>query len=925
MADDNSQDVMDDDVPLSEEPSDALLSTMESAHDAAKPSRKPPPKVHTPGPPAGSTDPPTIPGGHKSHDQVGPESTEEIGDDEIIEEEPTHSKPPKPPPPRSAMTSSPPRVVSSAPPFKRQSPGQIRSTVPTMPDGTLPVGSQPPMSRPLPPPPRSGMASRPPATGGVSDPPHAMAHSSGRPPSRPPSRPPPRRSSRPPGSSLDYDPVAIKSSPPPNIPGPEAFGDPLDEPTLVATPSSNGGAITGPPRPPSRPPPNHAADAAPPSDAGEDEMDLAKTQKLERSDRVIGAEIAAAQAQAEALAKAADKPPSIPAMAQSPSKRKKDSGTKRRKGRKPKRRTVKIPDDNVPATPIPPAVADQLEADDSQETAALDEWTPSPSDVSGEYGPLGEPLHHEPAAEAFSVERERAEATPEAAEAASGEQDQTPTPPLDGGQSLGVLSSLDDEIEQAIDSSEFDARPTIPHAPDGVLERGGDFFGEHIEVPEAEADEEPVPTRESAPVIDNAAIMMLRPIEVVSDLPAVAPIEPEEIEPESLRDPLPPPTGRRPLPPPRTLEQPLEQIEEVIPDRMSVPAVTPDGRPLPPPRSAGAIGVADETGQQAAISAEDLHRLSGPPTSTDGLSEAEAELALAEARAREAEAKALALEAKARAAQAAAAAARKKSERPKKRPWWAEMFEDDLVRTLDNPRKRDVEKEATFIENTLRLDKGARVLDLACGTGVHAVELSARGYQVVGVDLSTTMLELAKNYNQQRGTAVSFIQGDMRQLNLEGVFDAIYCWSASFGFFDDPTNAKVLERVARALRPGGTFALDVPNRDYIAPRSPSMAWFEKPGCVCMDEMKFDFYSSRMTTKRMVLFEQGKSREIETNMRLYTLHELGRLLQKVGFRVIEVSGHRAHRGAYFGSQSPRIIITSRRPPDDAPTVPSPPAE
>jgi hypothetical protein len=52
------------------------------------------------------------------------------------------------------------------------------------------------------------------------------------------------------------------------------------------------------------------------------------------------------------------------------------------------------------------------------------------------------------------------------------------------------------------------------------------------------------------------------------------------------------------------------------------------------------------------------------------------------------------------------------------------------------------------------------------------------------------------------------------------------------------------------------------------------------------------------------------------MRLYTLHELGRLLHKVGFRVLEVSGHRAHRGAYFGSESPRTIVTSRRPEDES---------
>ena len=109
------------------------------------------------------------------------------------------------------------------------------------------------------------------------------------------------------------------------------------------------------------------------------------------------------------------------------------------------------------------------------------------------------------------------------------------------------------------------------------------------------------------------------------------------------------------------------------------------------------------------------------------------------------------------------------------------------------------------------------------------------------------------------------------------------------------------------------YIIDVTNRDFVAPRSPTMAWFEKPGCVCMDEMKLDFYTSRMVTKRMVMFEDGRSTELEMSIRLYTLHELGRLLNKIGLRVIEVSGHRAHRAAYFGCESPRIIITCEKPP------------
>ena len=239
------------------------------------------------------------------------------------------------------------------------------------------------------------------------------------------------------------------------------------------------------------------------------------------------------------------------------------------------------------------------------------------------------------------------------------------------------------------------------------------------------------------------------------------------------------------------------------------------------------------------------------------------------------------------------------------------MYSEEMLRTLDNPRQKDVEQDTNFMLDSLELPAGSNILDLACGAGVHAVEIASRGYQVVGVDQSPVMLKLARGYNESRSQNVSFIESDMRKLNLEGVCDGIVCWSASFGYFDDATNEDVLRRLARALRPGGRLLLDVPNRDHIAAKSPSMAWFEKRGAVCMDETRFDFKTSRLMAKRMVMFDDGRSRELAYDMRLYALHEAQQLLQRTGFRLLEVSGHRAHRGAFFGMESERMMLLAVR--------------
>jgi SAM-dependent methyltransferase len=247
----------------------------------------------------------------------------------------------------------------------------------------------------------------------------------------------------------------------------------------------------------------------------------------------------------------------------------------------------------------------------------------------------------------------------------------------------------------------------------------------------------------------------------------------------------------------------------------------------------------------------------------------------------------------------------------KKRPWWDEIFSEDFARTMDQPKLSFVQREVNFIEESLGVEKGAVVLDLACGTGQHAVELASRGYSVVGFDLSLAMLARASDEAQERGQKLNFLQGDMREMAFEEMFDGIYCWATSFGYFDEEKNLEVLARAHRALRHGGMLLIDIVNRDFIAPRQPSLVWFEGDGCVCMDEMHVDFFTSRLKVKRTVMFEDGRTREVDYSIRLYNLHELGKMMHDCGFRVVQVTGQPAHPGVFFGSESPRIIVLAER--------------
>lgn len=260
----------------------------------------------------------------------------------------------------------------------------------------------------------------------------------------------------------------------------------------------------------------------------------------------------------------------------------------------------------------------------------------------------------------------------------------------------------------------------------------------------------------------------------------------------------------------------------------------------------------------------------------------------------------------------------KAKEQPRKgRPWWEEIFSDEYIRTMDRLEPKVARREVDFIEESLGLEQHAVVLDLACGMGEITNELASRGYGVVGLDYSSGMLARAQAGAKARQREnpdyrpPTYVQADMRELAYDEEYDGVYCWSTSFGFFDEETNANLLTRINRALRQGGLLLIDVVNRDYVAPRTPSLVWFEGEGAVCMDDVHVDFFSSRMKMKRTAMFEGGSSRELEYSIRLYTLHELGKLLHDAGFKVLEVTGHPAHRGVFFGAESPRVIVLAEK--------------
>lgn len=249
---------------------------------------------------------------------------------------------------------------------------------------------------------------------------------------------------------------------------------------------------------------------------------------------------------------------------------------------------------------------------------------------------------------------------------------------------------------------------------------------------------------------------------------------------------------------------------------------------------------------------------------------------------------------------------------PRGKAWFELIFDDDYLRTLPQATPASTRSEVDFLERALHPTKEAEIIDLGCGVGRHAVELASRGYsKVTAFDLSLPLLIRGADESQRRGLKVNFVHGDFREMEQREQFECAYCVNTSFGFFDDETNRRVLQSMRRALRVGGRLLLEVVNRDYITRGLPARLGWEGDGCLVLEEVDFNFYTSRLHNRRAVVFMDGRHIEHAISIRCYSLHELGKLLHHAGFRVLDVSGHWAHRGRFFGNDSAALIVLAER--------------
>ncbi|MGA2439675.1 MAG: class I SAM-dependent methyltransferase [Tepidisphaeraceae bacterium] len=201
------------------------------------------------------------------------------------------------------------------------------------------------------------------------------------------------------------------------------------------------------------------------------------------------------------------------------------------------------------------------------------------------------------------------------------------------------------------------------------------------------------------------------------------------------------------------------------------------------------------------------------------------------------------------------------------------------------------------------------ILDLCCGPGRHSLELTRRGFSVVGVDRTSAYVNEAKKRAKAERLKVEFVKQDMRRFCRPQAFDAALNMFTAFGYFRNPkADQRVLLNVYRSLKPGGKLLMELMGKEVLARKFQERDWHEEQGVMFLEERKLSQGWSWIDS-RWILLKGTKRKEFVVSHRLYSAKELSDLLRVCGFEKVRVHGDLA--GAAYDHNARRLVIVAQK--------------
>ncbi|MEA3061745.1 MAG: hypothetical protein QOJ94_1526 [Sphingomonadales bacterium] len=198
----------------------------------------------------------------------------------------------------------------------------------------------------------------------------------------------------------------------------------------------------------------------------------------------------------------------------------------------------------------------------------------------------------------------------------------------------------------------------------------------------------------------------------------------------------------------------------------------------------------------------------------------------------------------------------------------------------------------------------ARLLDIPCGAGRHALALARAGYRVTGIDLSEDAIDRARAAGE--GLSVDFRRGDMRSLDLAERFDGVLCLGNSLSYFPPEEMRAFVASLAARLANGGRLIVDTSCcAESLFPLAEEReVAFE--GGTYRSAYRYDARLSLLKTKAELVLGEAVHPLLYAHY-VVTSGELVRMVEAAGLKIEALHG--GTEGEAFAPGLPRLLLVA----------------
>jgi 2-polyprenyl-3-methyl-5-hydroxy-6-metoxy-1,4-benzoquinol methylase len=241
--------------------------------------------------------------------------------------------------------------------------------------------------------------------------------------------------------------------------------------------------------------------------------------------------------------------------------------------------------------------------------------------------------------------------------------------------------------------------------------------------------------------------------------------------------------------------------------------------------------------------------------------------------------------------------------------WYRTFFTEPVMRFWEAAvPAAATDAEVAFVVRHLGAHPPATILDVACGSGRHALALAQAGFTVTGVDLSEAALSRAQRLADSRGLAARFVCANMLTLHAEAPHDALICMGNSIGYFEPALTTQLLRKLAAAVRTGGRMIIDTAIcAESLLPISPHRT-FSFEGGTYDQEIVYDATQSIIKTRAQLTLGSERHELLYRHF-VMTSGELVRSLRLAGFGSCAL--YADTEDGVFGLGSPRLLLVASR--------------